>query len=87
MTVRMSDLLDTAGRDARDLPAVPQSRHHTGRSPSAASTLSTTRPAAPPTLGFTDVVVHWPRAEDIYVGDDRILDEVAGRLRGGEIRS
>jgi alkanesulfonate monooxygenase SsuD/methylene tetrahydromethanopterin reductase-like flavin-dependent oxidoreductase (luciferase family) len=28
-------------------------------------------------LGFTDVVVHWPRAEGIYAGDERVLEEVA----------
>jgi len=29
-------------------------------------------------LGFTDVVVHWPRADGIYAGSERVLDEVAG---------
>ncbi|MFF2390850.1 LLM class flavin-dependent oxidoreductase [Agromyces sp. NPDC058104] len=31
-------------------------------------------------LGFTDVVAHWPRPEGIYAADERVLDEVAGRL-------
>lgn len=31
-------------------------------------------------LGFTDVISHWPRAEGIYAGSERVLDEVAGRL-------
>ncbi|PFG32556.1 LLM class flavin-dependent oxidoreductase [Sanguibacter antarcticus] len=32
-------------------------------------------------LGFTDVVVHWPRAEGIYAGDETVLEAVADRLR------
>ena len=31
-------------------------------------------------LGFTDVVVHWPRADGIYAGREAVLEEVAGRL-------
>jgi len=31
-------------------------------------------------LGFTDVVVHWPRAEGVYAGSEHVLEEVAGRL-------
>lgn len=31
-------------------------------------------------LGFTDIVAHWPRPDGIYAGDERVLDEVAGRL-------
>ena len=31
-------------------------------------------------LGFTDVVVHWPRAEGVYAGREAVLDDVAGRL-------
>jgi alkanesulfonate monooxygenase SsuD/methylene tetrahydromethanopterin reductase-like flavin-dependent oxidoreductase (luciferase family) len=31
-------------------------------------------------LGFTDVVVHWPRPDGVYAGDERVLDEVAGQL-------
>lgn len=31
-------------------------------------------------LGFTDVVVHWPRAQGIYAGDERVLEQVADRL-------
>ncbi|GAA1514418.1 alkanesulfonate monooxygenase SsuD/methylene tetrahydromethanopterin reductase-like flavin-dependent oxidoreductase (luciferase family) [Agromyces terreus] len=32
------------------------------------------------TLGFTDVVAHWPREHGIYAGDRAVLDEVASRL-------
>ena len=31
-------------------------------------------------LGFTDVVVHWPRADGIYAASESVLDEVAERL-------
>lgn len=31
-------------------------------------------------LGFTDVVVHWPRAEGIYAGSPRVLEQVADAL-------
>jgi alkanesulfonate monooxygenase SsuD/methylene tetrahydromethanopterin reductase-like flavin-dependent oxidoreductase (luciferase family) len=37
-------------------------------------------------LGFTDLVINWPRREGIYAGDDRILDTVAERLVDGELR-
>ena len=36
-------------------------------------------------LGFTDVVVHWPRADGIYAGSESVLEEVASRL--GELRA
>ncbi|WP_082812849.1 LLM class flavin-dependent oxidoreductase [Cellulomonas timonensis] len=31
-------------------------------------------------LGFTDVVVHWPRASGVYAGSERVLEQVAARL-------
>ena len=34
------------------------------------------------TLGFTDVVAHWPRPGGIYAGDESVLEEIAGLLRG-----
>ncbi len=34
-------------------------------------------------LGFTDVVVHWPRASKQYVGDPAVLEQVATRLGPG----
>ena len=37
-------------------------------------------------LGFTDVLVHWPRPEGIYAGDDAILDRIADLLVDGELR-
>ena len=32
-------------------------------------------------LGFTDVIAHWPRADGIYAGSESVLDEVAARLQ------
>lgn len=31
-------------------------------------------------LGFTDLVVHWPRREGVYAGRESVLEEVASRL-------
>jgi hypothetical protein len=31
-------------------------------------------------LGFTDVVVHWPRDEGIYAGPQRALEDLAAAL-------
>lgn len=31
-------------------------------------------------LGFTDVMVHWPRANGIYAGSESVLEEAASRL-------
>ena len=33
-------------------------------------------------LGFTDVVLHWPRAEGVYAGRLEVLEEIAGLLPG-----
>ena len=35
-------------------------------------------------LGFTDVVVHWPRASRTYAGDETVLDSIAALLTDGE---
>jgi len=37
-------------------------------------------------LGFTDIVVHWPRPEGVYAGDDAVLDRIADRLADGQLR-
>lgn len=31
-------------------------------------------------LGFTDVIVHWPRPSGVYAGDPAVLDDVAAEL-------
>ena len=36
-------------------------------------------------LGFTDLVINWPRTGDPYAGDDAMLDALAGSLRDGEL--
>lgn len=38
-------------------------------------------------LGFTDVVVHWPREAGVYAGSEAVLEEVAGRLDGLRLRT
>jgi len=37
-------------------------------------------------LGFTDVLVHWPRPAGIYAGDDAVLDQIADLLVDGHLR-
>ncbi len=37
-------------------------------------------------LGFTDLIVHWPRPTDPYRGDDAVLDGLADQLVAGELR-
>ncbi len=37
-------------------------------------------------LGFTDLVVHWPRPDGVYAGDERVLDQVAALLVDGHVR-
>jgi alkanesulfonate monooxygenase SsuD/methylene tetrahydromethanopterin reductase-like flavin-dependent oxidoreductase (luciferase family) len=36
-------------------------------------------------LGFTDVVVHWPRTDGVYAGDDAVLDQIAALLTDGQL--
>ncbi len=36
-------------------------------------------------LGFTDVVIHWPRPSGPYEGDESVLDAIAGRMTGGHL--
>lgn len=31
-------------------------------------------------LGFTDVIVHWPRAEGVYAGDEDVLEQASALL-------
>ena len=37
-------------------------------------------------LGFTDVVVHWPRPGGTYAGDETVLDRISAMLADGEYR-
>jgi len=36
-------------------------------------------------LGFTDIVVHWPRPSGIYAGDDAVLDQIADLITDGHL--
>jgi alkanesulfonate monooxygenase SsuD/methylene tetrahydromethanopterin reductase-like flavin-dependent oxidoreductase (luciferase family) len=38
-------------------------------------------------LGFTDILVHWPRPQGIYAADDAVLDRIADRLSDGHLRA
>jgi alkanesulfonate monooxygenase SsuD/methylene tetrahydromethanopterin reductase-like flavin-dependent oxidoreductase (luciferase family) len=35
--------------------------------------------------GFTDIVVHWPRPDDWYAGDEAVLETVAAEIRDGRL--
>ncbi len=35
-------------------------------------------------LGFTDAVIHWPRASGVYAGVEVVLDRIADRLSDGQ---
>jgi hypothetical protein len=34
-------------------------------------------------LGFTDLIVHWPRSEGVYFGHETVLEQVAGDVLPG----
>ena len=36
-------------------------------------------------MGFTDAIVHWPRADAPFAGGEEILDQIAGALSRGEL--
>ena len=38
-------------------------------------------------LGFTDILVHWPRPDGVYAADDAVLDRIADRLTDGHLRA
>ena len=35
-------------------------------------------------LGFTDVIIHWPRTDKTYAGDEKVLDRIAELLVDGD---
>jgi hypothetical protein len=37
-------------------------------------------------LGFTDILVHWPRPEGVYAADDSVLDQIADLLTDGHVQ-
>jgi alkanesulfonate monooxygenase SsuD/methylene tetrahydromethanopterin reductase-like flavin-dependent oxidoreductase (luciferase family) len=37
-------------------------------------------------LGFTDVLIHWPRPDGIYAADEAVLDDIADLLVDGHLR-
>ncbi len=36
-------------------------------------------------LGFTDLVIHWPRSSGVHAGDESVLDQVAALLVDGHV--
>ncbi len=38
-------------------------------------------------LGFTDILVHWPRPDGVYAADDAVLDQIADLLTDGHLRA
>ena len=76
---RMTAALESAGRDPAGLErylsldasgifalsSVEQCRDAVGRAES---------------MGFAEVVVHWPRAEGVYAGDEAVLEQVAAEV-------
>ncbi|SFR88197.1 Flavin-dependent oxidoreductase, luciferase family (includes alkanesulfonate monooxygenase SsuD and methylene tetrahydromethanopterin reductase) [Agromyces sp. CF514] len=76
---RLDDACEAAGRDAAGMSRtllLDSSARYALESVDAFED-AVGRAAA---LGFTDVVVHWPRADGIYAGSEVVLDEVASRL-------
>lgn len=78
---QFADAATTDGRDPRTIPRYLNLDSAPVYSMQSVATLieGVDRAAA---LGFTDVVVHWPRASGIYAGSEEVLEEVASRLAG-----
>jgi hypothetical protein len=38
-------------------------------------------------LGFSDILVHWPRPDGVYAADDAVLDQIADLLTDGHLRA
>ena len=76
---RFDDALAAAGREPGDVSRYLEldSAPTSPLSSADAFTDATGRAAA---LGFTDVVVHWPRRSGWYAGSEKVLETVAGRL-------
>ncbi len=36
-------------------------------------------------LGFTDILVHWPRPDGVYAADEAVLEQIAGLLTDGHL--
>jgi alkanesulfonate monooxygenase SsuD/methylene tetrahydromethanopterin reductase-like flavin-dependent oxidoreductase (luciferase family) len=76
---RFEDALATVGREPA---AVPKYVSLDAAGPYALSSVTylTDAVGRAADLGFTDVIVHWPRPEGPYAGDERVLETVAADL-------
>ena len=73
---RLDDVLDAEGRDAAGIDrylSLDSSPQYSLTS-AAAFEDATGRAAE---LGFTDVIVHWPRPDGVYAGGEDVLEEIA----------
>ncbi len=76
---RLEDALATVGREPA---SVPKYVSLDAAGPYALSSVAYLTDAAgrAADLGFTDVIVHWPRPGGPYAGDERVLETVAADL-------
>lgn len=76
---RFEDALATAGREPA---SVPRYLSLDAAGPYSLSSMAYLTDAAgrAADLGFTDVIVHWPRPDGPYAGDGRVLEAVAADL-------
>jgi len=78
---RLEEALAARGRE---LAAVPKYISLDAAGPYSLSSMAYLTDAAgrAADLGFTDVIVHWPRPDGPYAGDESVLDAVAADLLG-----
>ena len=77
--------LDQAGRDPETMQTLSLDGRGTGLLVLRVSSFTESAGRAHD-LGFTDVVIHWPRPSGTYAGDETVLDRIAAMLVDGEYR-
>lgn len=75
LSLRLNEVLEKSGRPATALDRYLSLDASGMYSLSSTSTFRRAADRAAE-LGFTDVVVHWPRAGGLYSGDERVLEHV-----------
>ena len=78
---RLRDELAAAGRDPALVPAY-LSVDASGVFALSSAAVLTDAAGRAASLGFTDVVTHWPRPEGPYAGQEDVLEQVAAQLLG-----
>lgn len=81
LSARLDDALDAAGRDRGSLDRYLNLDAAPVFSLSSVDAFAEAHGRAAE-LGFTDVVMHWPRAEGWYAGDETVLEKVAAEYLG-----